>query len=246
MMNTVGFIHSVETFGTVDGPGTRYVVFFQGCPLQCKFCHNRDTWNQAQGRKATVEELLSEFNEYQDFYRTTGGGMTASGGEPTLQAGFVTELFQGVKNSGLNTALDTSGHVDDSEIKALLAVTDLVLLGLKAVDSQEHKELTGVSNEKILDFVNHLSEVQKPVWLRYVVLPGINDDPMHAKRLAEFARSFANIEKLELLPYHKLGVQKWELCGEEDPLKHISPPDRKQVELFRSRLSDLGIKIPIT
>lgn len=245
-MSTMGFVHSVETFGTVDGPGTRYVVFFQGCPLQCKFCHNRDTWNRVQGRKVTVEELLAEFSEYQDFYRRTGGGITASGGEPTLQAGFVTELFRGVKNAGLNTALDTSGYVNNRETESLLAVTDLVLLGLKAIDSEEHKELTGVSNEKILAFVDHLSEVQKPVWLRYVILPGINDDYAHSKQLAGFVRGFANIERLELLRYHKLGIHKWELCGEEDPLKHISPPDINRVESFRRWLSDLGIKILVT
>ncbi|PKM82124.1 MAG: pyruvate formate-lyase 1-activating enzyme [Firmicutes bacterium HGW-Firmicutes-14] len=241
-MNTAGFIHSVETFGTVDGPGTRYVVFLQGCPLRCKFCHNRDTWNRAQGKKVTVRELLLEFNEYQEFYRRTGGGMTASGGEPLMQAGFVSELFHGVKNSGLNTALDTSGYASEREIDSLLEVTDLVLLGLKAVDSQEHKELTGVSNEKIMAFIRHLREVQKPVWLRYVLLPGINDDFNHADRLADFVRSFTNIERLELLGYHKLGAAKWELCGDEDPLKHISPPDQNQVELFRRRLNDLGIK----
>ena len=241
-MESVGFVHSVETFGTVDGPGTRYVVFFQGCPLRCKFCHNRDTWNQAQGRRVTVTELLLEFNEYQDFYRRTGGGMTASGGEPTLQADFVTELFQGVKNSGLNTALDTSGYINESEINPLLAVTDLVLLGLKAVDSQEHRELTGVSNEKTVSFVKYLREVNKPVWLRYVILPGINDDFAHAERLADFVRGFANIERVELLGYHKLGVHKWELCGNEDPLNHIAPADQNRVESFRRSLSNLGIK----
>ena len=233
----------METFGTVDGPGTRYVVFFQGCPLQCKFCHNRDTWNQTQGKKVTVDELLSEFNDYQDFYRRTGGGMTASGGEPILQAGFVTEIFREVKNSGLSTALDTSGYANASNIESLLEVTDLVLLGLKAVDSHEHKELTGVSNEKILAFINHLNAVQKPVWIRYVILPGINDDHMHAKGLADFVSGYANIERLELLPYHKLGVQKWELCGEKDPLEHISPPGQDQVVSFRRRLSALGVKI---
>lgn len=245
-MTREGFVHSVETYGTVDGPGTRYVVFFQGCPLKCKFCHNRDTWKQAQGRKVTVKELLTEFTEYQDFYRRTGGGLTASGGEPTLQADFVTELFQGVKAMGFNTALDTSGYANVDDVKALLGVTDLVLLGLKALNGQEHKQLTGVSNEKTLVFANYLSELQKPVWLRYVLLPEINNSPAHAASLADFIIRLANVERLELLRYHKLGVQKWELCGEEDPLKHISPPDQNQTEAFIRRLSEQGVKIPIT
>lgn len=245
-MSREGFVHSVETYGTVDGPGTRYVVFFQGCPLQCKFCHNRDTWNQAQGRKVTVKELLTEFTEYQDFYRRTGGGMTASGGEPTLQADFVTELFRGVKEMGLNTALDTSGYVNVDDVKALLGVTDLVLLGLKALNSQEHKQLTGVTNEKTLVLANYLCELKKPVWLRYVLLPEINDSQTHAAGLADFIKRLANVERLELLRYHKLGVHKWELCGEEDPLKHISPPDQNQAKAFIRRLSELGVKVPIT
>jgi len=236
-----GYVHSVETFGTVDGPGIRYVLFLQGCRLRCKFCHNRDAWEKTSEKKATVADILSDISNYADFYRRSGGGVTASGGEPALQPDFVVALFEAVKDMGLNTALDTSGHVEPETVNRLLDVTDLVLFGLKALHREEHKALTGVSNERVLDFAAHLKRVGKPVWLRYVLLPGVNDDEAHLEALAEFARDLGNLKRVEILGYHKLGTHKWALCDESDPLPNVPPAEPGQVEKVRQRLRFLGL-----
>lgn len=240
-MDTEGRIHSVETFGTVDGPGIRYVLFMQGCPLKCVYCHNRDTWDIRQGNKTTAEEVFLDINKYIDFYRSTGGGITASGGEPALQPEFVSAIFRGVKEMGLNTALDTSGYVSTEKVDPLLEVTDLVLLSIKATDPSEHKALTGVLPGKIIKFAEHLKALKKPVWIRYVLIPGINDSKEKLDSLGLFIKKLDNVKKTEILGYHKLGTHKWLTCGQEDPLSNIRAADTNDIEKAVAQLRSLGI-----
>lgn len=242
-MTSTARIHSVETFGTVDGPGIRYVIFFQGCPLQCKYCHNRDTWDARTGEEITLDAVISDVKKYLRFYQSSGGGLTASGGEPTVQADFVTQLFAAIKGLGLNTALDTSGYVPEAGLDDLLAVTDLVLLDIKAVDPQEHQKLTGVTNERILKFADLLKEINKPVWVRHVLLPNVNDDSEHLTALANLVKSYPNTVKIELLGFHKLGVHKWEACGDTDPLNQVPAATLEVVDKARQFLRAQGLTI---
>lgn len=242
MEQSAGLIHSVETFGTVDGPGIRYIIFLQGCPLHCKYCHNRDTWQQQAGRRMTAREVVTDVKRYQNFYSSSGGGLTASGGEPLLQTRFVTEVFEGIRELRLNTALDTSGFVHPTGLEELLQLTDLVLLDIKAVDPQEHEQLTGSTNTSILNFARHLESLGKPMWIRHVLLPGVNDDHLHLQQLADLLKDFTNVSKVELLGYHKLGVSKWQACGQEDPLADV--PAATSMEVFQAMayLKNLGLK----
>ncbi|KKM11999.1 hypothetical protein SY88_05625 [Clostridiales bacterium PH28_bin88] len=241
-MTVTGRIHSIETFGTVDGPGIRYVVFFQGCPLKCQYCHNRDTWDPRGGREVTVDELVNDIRQYEGFYRSSGGGVTASGGEPALQAAFVEELFRRCHREDLHTALDTSGCVGPQRIAGLLEVTDLVLLDIKHIDPAKHRELTGVSNEKTLALARRLSEMGISVWVRHVLIPGLTDDPRDLARLGEFLAGLNNLQKVEILPYHTLGAYKWEQLGLKYPLKGAEPPSPEAVAQARELLA--GFDLP--
>ncbi len=215
----IGRIHSIESFGTVDGPGIRFVVFFQGCPLRCLYCHNPDSWNMASGTQMTVEEILTRFNRNRNFYRD--GGITATGGEPMMQMDFLIELFQKAKEDGIHTCLDTSGiafpadpdHPVYSKIERLMAVTDLVMLDIKHIDEEDHRNLTGKSNRLILAFARYLSRIDKPVWIRHVVVPGITYNEEALTKLGQFLRTLHNIEKIEILPYHTMGKTKYENLG---------------------------------
>lgn len=242
-MTVTGRIHSIETFGTVDGPGIRYVVFFQGCPLKCQYCHNRDTWDPRGGREVTVDELVDDIRQYEGFYRSSGGGVTASGGEPALQAAFVGELFRRCRREDLHTALDTSGCVGLQRISPLLEATDLVLLDIKHIDPAKHRELTGVSNEKTLALARRLSEMGIPVWVRHVLIPGITSDPRDLARLGEFLAGLNNLQKVEILPYHTLGAYKWEQLGLEYPLEGIQPPSPEKVAQARQVLAGFGLPV---
>lgn len=191
----------------------------------------------------TAGEVVTDVKRYQSFYSSSGGGLTASGGEPLLQPRFVTEVFAGIRALGLNTALDTSGFVHPPGLDELLQETDLVLLDIKAVDPQEHEQLTGGTNTGILEFARKLESLGKPMWIRHVLLPGINDDHHHLRRLAELLSSFANITKVELLGYHKLGVGKWQACGKEDPLAEVPAATSTAVSQATIFLKTLGVKI---
>ena len=242
-----GRIHSIETMGTVDGPGIRYVVFTQGCPLRCVFCHNRDAWDPRGGREITVDELIQDVKQYLPFYKSSGGGITATGGEPTLQSDFVRELFARAKDElGLNTAMDTSGFVDIDKVEELLKVTDLVLLSIKHIDEIKHEEITGVSSRKIFAFMKYLREINKPVWIRYVVIPGLTDDREDVRRLAEFLTEFPNIQMVDILPYHTMGVYKWEAMGLEYPLKGVPSPDVKSVDEIKNVFREYGLKVELS
>ncbi|MCX8132070.1 MAG: pyruvate formate-lyase-activating protein [Clostridia bacterium] len=225
-----GNIHSFETFGTVDGPGIRFVVFMQGCPLRCAYCHNRDTWDASGGSRYTTDDIIKELKKYSSYMKFSRGGITVSGGEPTLQAEFVTELFEKCKEMGIHTALDTSGFIDTEKVTRLLGLTDLVLLDLKHAIDEKHINLTGVSNQKIRKFARYLSEKGIPVWIRYVLVPGYTDDESDLKAAAEFIGELDNIEKIEVLPYHNMGAFKWEKLGEKYPLEGIESPTEEQIQ----------------
>lgn len=228
-----GKIHSFESFGTVDGPGIRFVVFMQGCPMRCLYCHNPDTWSAAGGTQYTAEEVASRILKYKNYF-TGGGGATVSGGEPLMQAAFVEELFTILKKSGIHTALDTSGALYDARnpraFDSLLAVTDLVLLDIKHIDDDEHIKLTGRSNKNILAFARYLSDMGKPVWIRHVLVPGITDNDEYLHRLKAFLSTLTNVEKVEVLPYHTMGEVKYNKLGINYPLKGVQPPSPERVK----------------
>lgn len=218
----LGKIHSFETFGTVDGPGVRFVVFFQGCPMRCLYCHNPDTWAMG-GTEYTAEEIIEKLLRNRTFYTT--GGITATGGEPMLQLDFLTELFELAKQNGINTCLDTSGIMFAPEnaermqkIDRLLQVCDLVMLDIKHTDDDAHKKLTGQSNKNILAFARYINEKKVKMRVRRVVVPNLSDDPEELSALGRFLAPFDNIEKIEVLPYHTLGKPKYENLGIEYPL----------------------------
>ncbi|RUT36205.1 pyruvate formate lyase-activating protein [Paenibacillus zeisoli] len=226
-----GHIHSLETFGTVDGPGIRFVLFMQGCLLKCKYCHNPDTWNLTGGKDMHMEEVLAEIEPYINYYRSSGGGLTVSGGEATLQAHFVAELFREVKQRWeLHTTLDTNGYNEGDKIKDLLDVTDLVLLDLKHIDNEKHIELTGKPNERMLHMAEWLSEHNKSMWIRHVLVPGINDDEEDLLRLGQFIGKLKGVEKFEILPYHQMGIYKWEALNWKYPLENVPSPTDEEVQ----------------
>lgn len=210
-----GRIHSIETFGAVDGPGVRFVIFFQGCPMRCAYCHNPDTWNADGGKEMSIEELYEKYDRNKEFYKK--GGVTATGGEPTYQIDFLTSLFAKFHENGVHTCLDTSGIMfdrqDSDKWKALMDVTDLVMLDIKRIDRDGHKELTGHYNDNILDFARYLSEIGKKMWVRFVCVPGVTDDEDELKKYGAFLGTLSNVEALDVLPYHLLGVKKYETLG---------------------------------
>lgn len=230
-----GYVHSLESFGSVDGPGVRYVIFLAGCAMRCQFCHNADTWNLKTGTLYTTDELLKTAMRYRTYWGEKGG-ITVSGGEPLLQIDFLTELFRKAKEAGIHTTLDTSGNPFTREepffgkMQELMKYTDLVMLDIKHIDDEQHKILTGCTNENILDFAKYLDEIKKPVWIRHVLVPQRSDDDGALEKLHEFIEGLGNVEKVEVLPYHTLGAYKWKELGYEYPLEGIDPPTKERIE----------------
>ncbi|MDD9149410.1 MULTISPECIES: pyruvate formate-lyase-activating protein [unclassified Sporolactobacillus] len=249
-----GNIHSIESFGTVDGPGIRFVVFLQGCPLRCKYCHNVDTREIGSGKSISVEQIVGELKDYLPFIRSSGGGITVSGGEPLLQMPFLTELFKACKAIGIHTAIDTSGgcYVDapffHRAFDQLANYTDLILLDLKEIDSDKHKWLTGLPNKNILAFARLLADKNIPVWIRHVLVPGVTDSEDDLDRLGKFISTLDNVERVEILPYHKMGIYKWEALGLNYELKEVQPPSDQELkrayQLFRRNLEEGLVAIP--
>ena len=213
-LSKIARIHSMESFGTVDGPGIRFVLFLQGCSLKCKYCHNRDTWDINGGEEKTLEEIIEKIKNYKNYITISGGGVTVTGGEPLLQVKFLIELFKALKKEKIHTCIDTSGMVNITEdIKELLKYTDLVLLDIKHIDDEKCKKLVGVSNKKELEFARYLSDNNIKIWIRQVLIPGYTDDEKDLLKLKEFLGTLKTLEKVQILKYHNLGKHKWEKMG---------------------------------
>lgn len=213
-LSKIARIHSMESFGTVDGPGIRFVLFLQGCHLKCKYCHNRDTWDIKGGEEKTLEEIIEKIKNYKNYITISGGGVTVTGGEPLLQVKFLIELFKELKKENIHTCIDTSGMVNiTDDIKELLQYTDLVLLDIKHIDDEKCKNLVGVSNKKELEFAKYLSENNIKIWIRQVLVPGYTDDEKDLLKLRDFLGTLKTVEKVQILKYHNLGKHKWEKMG---------------------------------
>ena len=238
-----GHIHSTESFGTVDGPGIRFVVFFQGCPMRCMYCHNPDTWEFGKGTERTAEDLMKEYDSYKEFLKS--GGITATGGEPLAQAEFLAELFSLAKSKGVHTCLDTSAGVYDPKnhesIDKALKYTDLVMLDIKHIDSAEHKKLTGIGNERVLAFAEHIRDMGIPVWIRHVVVPGITDSREELFALGEYLSTLKNLKALDVLPYHDMAKSKYKQLGLEYPLGDTPPLSKNDAIKAREIIME-GIK----
>ena len=236
-------VHSVESFGSVDGPGIRFVIFLKGCAMRCQYCHNPDTWDRAGGNLRSVDDVLSQALRYRSYWGEKGG-ITVSGGEALLQIQPLIELFHKAKDLGINTCLDTSAQPFSrkdgrfSAFEALMKYTDLVLLDIKHIDNDAHKRLTGWENENILDCARYLSDIHQPVWIRHVLVPGINDDDESLHRLRSFIDTLSNVERVEVLPYHALGVYKWEQLGIPYKLTDVKPPTEESVLHARKILTE--------
>ena len=229
------YVHSTESFGTVDGPGVRFVIFLQGCPMRCQYCHNPDTWKLNTGTIRSAQSLIGEYERNKAFYQK--GGITVTGGEALLQIDFLLELFAMAKQRQIHTCLDTSGitfREEDSpyrqKLDRLMELTDLVMLDIKHIDPAEHKTLTGHDNANILAFARYLARRQVPVWIRHVVVPGITDDPGQLARLGAFIGGLPNVQALDVLPYHVMGVGKYRELGMDYPLAGVEPATREQAK----------------
>jgi len=229
-----GYVHSLETFGLVDGPGVRCVVFLQGCRMRCQFCHNPDTWALTGGKPWTAQALFDRVYRYKPYWRDNGG-ITVSGGEALLQMEFVTEFFRIAKAKGVHTALDTSGgpfrqDADYLEkFRKLMEVTDLFILDIKEMDAEKHRKLTGHGNENILALGKYLSDQGKEMWIRHVLVPGVTDDPEGLRDLRSYLDTLKTVTRTEILPYHTMGVFKWENLGIPYPLEGVPTPTKEQV-----------------
>lgn len=231
-----GRVHSIETFGSVDGPGVRFVIFLQGCAMRCRYCHNVDTWDAGSARAVlkTPGELLDQAERYRPYWGSEGG-ITVSGGEALLQIDFLTELFKEAGKRGINTCLDTAGQPFTrqepffSKFAELMKYTDLLLMDLKHIDPQEHKKLTGYDNAQILDMFRYLSDIGKPIWIRHVLVPGITDNDEYLYRTRDFIQSLHNVKKIEVLPYHSMGEYKWEELGIPYTLHGVKSPSGERI-----------------
>lgn len=224
-------VHSTESFGTVDGPGIRFVLFLQGCHLQCKYCHNRDTWDMKGGEYKSVDDILEKIKRYKNYMLLSGGGVTVTGGEPLLQVKFLIELFKRLKEEGIHTCIDTSGIVAiTDDIKKVLEYTDLVLLDIKHIDDEKCKKLVGVSNKRELEFAEYLSQNKIKMWIRQVLVPGYTDDEQDLIKLKKFIKSLKTVEKVQILPYHSMGKYKWEKLGVKYELENVRDANDADVE----------------
>lgn len=236
-----GYIHSTESFGAADGPGVRFVIFVQGCKMRCAYCHNPDTWKTGEGEEYTADELIKKAMKYKSYWKS-GGGITVSGGEPLLQIDFLLELFKKAKEKGIHTTIDTAGNPFTreepffSKFCELMKYTDLVMLDIKEINPERHKNITGFDNENILDMAKYLSDINKPVWIRHVLVPETSDFDEDLDSLGSFIKGLSNVEKVEVLPYHTLGKFKWDNLGIKYRLDGINPPEAERVENAKKRI----------
>lgn len=243
MVEILGNIHSIESCGTVDGPGIRFVVFVQGCPMRCKYCHNPDSWSTETNQQMSVSEILEKYDGVKEFVKS--GGLTVTGGEPLMQIDFVTELFKAAKAKNIHTALDTSGILfnkdNTAKIDELLKYTDLVLLDIKHINNEEHIKLTGLPNTNILEFAQYLSQKELPMWVRHVVVPEITYNEKYLRELGEFIGKLRNVKALDVLPYHDMAIPKYENLGINYPLKDVKPLTKEEALKARGFILE-GIK----
>ena len=244
MSEIKGRIHSVESFGSADGPGVRYIVFLKGCNMRCQYCHNPDTWAKDGGELMTPEEVLKKALRYKTYWKEKGG-ITVSGGEALLQIDFVTELFRLAKEKGVNTCLDTSGNPFSweepfkSKFDELMKYTDLFMLDIKHMDDAAHRKLTGQTNQNILEMAAYLSDHGKAMWIRHVLVPGITTEEDELYRLRSFLDTLKTVERVEVLPYHTLGVFKWKELGIPYQLEGVDPPTKEQIDRAKEILGAL-------
>jgi pyruvate formate lyase activating enzyme len=231
----VGMVHSCYMGGMVDGPGIRYVLFLAGCKLRCKYCHNPDAWDIHAGKPLSVDEILRDIGKYKTYLDFSGGGVTVTGGEPLTQPEFLADFFAACKARGWHTALETSGHTTSDAAENVLAFTDLILLDIKAFDAEIHRNVTGACNRRVLDFLRLCEEMEKTVWVRYVLVPGLTDDADDIQDMADFLQSFFCIKKIDVLPFHKTGEYKWADLGLPYTLGDTLPPSAEAV----SKLQDM-------
>ncbi len=244
-MNKIGRVHSLETFGTVDGPGIRFVVFMQGCPLRCQYCHNPDTWKVGIGTEYTSQQLMDEIIKYKSYINLSNGGVTFTGGDPLLQAEFILEVAKLCKKDGISVALDTSGYVLNDKVKELLEYTDIVLLDIKSYDANTYKEVTGAPLSPTLKFMDYLREKKIRTWVRFVYVPQLTDDMDSIKGLSEYLDDYPNVEKIELLGFHKMGEYKWEELGYDYKLTDTQEPSKEELLKAKSILESNGKKVSL-
>jgi len=235
-MNTIGFIHSIETGAMVDGPGIRYAVFLQGCPLRCKYCHNPDTWERGIKEEMTVAELVTDIKKYRSFMKFSGGGVTITGGEPLAQPEFLLELLEELEKNKLHVALDTSGFASETVVSEILPLVDLLILDIKSIDPEEYQNAVGVPIEPMLRTLKMAKELGITTWVRYVMVPGLTDNFDNIKALALYLRDYDNIKKIEVLPFHKMGEYKWAELGLTYELKNTREPNVEDVDRAKSIL----------
>ncbi len=233
-----GFIHSFETCGAVDGPGIRCVVFTQGCPLRCRFCHNPDTWDSKSGIETDSEALIEKIARYEPFMRSTGGGLTVSGGEPLMQPDFVADLFKAARKRNIHTALDTSGAASPEALRKVLEYTDLVLLDVKSTDLETYKDITGVQKDFFTQALSISSEMGVDVWLRFVIVPGYTDKLEEIEKINALKNQHPCIKKVELLPFHKMGEFKWQELGIPYTLEDTKEPDQALMDKLNNALNE--------
>ncbi|MEN8907625.1 MAG: pyruvate formate-lyase-activating protein [Clostridiales bacterium] len=238
-MSLTGNIHSFESFGTLDGPGIRFVIFLQGCNFKCIYCHNPDTWNFNKNNIYTTKELINIISKYIPYFKSSTGGITISGGEPFLQIDFVIDLLKECKKINIHTAIDTNGYLNvfsneysntPEKFNYLLDYTDLFLVDIKHMDKNKHIDLTGKDNDSVLKFINYLDIKNKPFWIRYVIVPGYTDSSQDLKKLSQYIKTFKNIKKIELLPFNKVGEYKWKHLKYTYLLKNVKEPTKKYIQ----------------
>ncbi len=237
-----GHIHSFESFGTKDGPGIRFVFFMQGCPLRCLYCHNPDTWNAKNyAHEMTPEEAFKEISKVKGFIRN--GGITISGGEPLLQPGFILDLFKLCRADGIHTAIDTSGYLLNDQIKEVLNYTDLILLDIKHINPDKYQSLTAKPLKPTLQFIDYLTEIQKPIWVRYVLVPGYSDDEADLHQWAKYVSTLPTVQRVDILPFHQMGIHKWEQIGARYQLKEVLPPTKEEVDRAENIFKSYGLPL---
>jgi pyruvate formate lyase activating enzyme len=241
LSTAVGRTHSVETLGTLDGPGIRFVVFVQGCPLRCVYCHNPDTRDPCGGQEVSVEELVTDICRYRPYIKR--GGVTVSGGEPLAQPEFTGELLRRIQEEGFHTALDTSGLCSLRLAIPVLEYANMVLLDIKSFDPEVFKAITHQPLRPTLEMCEYLHTIDKPVWIRYVLVPGINDKPEHIEALADYLKPMTNVKRVEILPFHKMGESKWERLGLDYTLKDTPTPSQEQVQACFDLLASRGLPV---